>query len=546
MPSTAELPAEIERTTWDAIVVGTGMGGGTLGHALAERGHRVLFLEKGLPHLHHPHAVRGAYPDDGPEYRRLSETERLRRLMEGGRSIDEMVDLSAKKRKTFRPFIGGGTGGSSALYGMVCERLFAEDFTPRSQHPDADGSTLPESWPIRYQDLSPWYAAAERLYRVHGSADPLRPQDSPESLLPPAPLTPGNAELFEHFSARGMHPYHLHMACETLPGCQTCQGRLCTTICKNDAATCCVEPAVTRFGAQLLTEATAFRLDADRTRVARLICHWRGRELVLRGKYVILAAGALISPSLLLSSKNEHWPQGLANEHDQVGRNLMRHCIDMVVVQAKSARVVEGQSKEIAFNDLYFASDAAGMRAKLGTVQSLGPIPTLGFFLNQQGMEHMRFFRPLLRWFWKRFFTRALGLAAIMEDLPYHENRVFPAAATGPDGRQHLHLEYRFHASEERRLKVFRQEFTRILQGYRPLTLRAASDNTAIAHVCGTCRFGDDPRVSVLNCDNRAHGLDNLYIADASFFPSSGGINPSLTIAANALRVAEHLHQRLG
>ena len=162
--------------TWDVLIVGTGMGGATLGYELARQGRRVLFVEKGRSSLvPSDDSIRDRLPDDRDDLNQLSPTQRLELLARGGRSTEEVLDLSARRPATFTPFIGTGTGGSSALYGMALERLFAEDFTPRLQHAQADGTSLPESWPLSYDEFRGWYRATERLYRVHGTPDPLRP-----------------------------------------------------------------------------------------------------------------------------------------------------------------------------------------------------------------------------------------------------------------------------------------------------------------------------------------------------------------------------------
>ena len=162
-------------------------------------------------------SLRGCYPEDRDDFTRLDAAGRLDRLILGGRSIDEIEDVSGKKPVRFTPYIGGGAGGSSALYGMVLERLFASDFTPRGNFQSLGASTIPESWPIDYQQLRPWYARAEELYQVHGAPDPLRPGDVDCRLIPSPPLTPANAELAEHLHKQGLHPYQMHMGCEHLP-----------------------------------------------------------------------------------------------------------------------------------------------------------------------------------------------------------------------------------------------------------------------------------------------------------------------------------------
>lgn len=542
----AEPPHEEnpESLLWDVIVVGTGMGGSTLGYSLASAGYRVLFLEKGKSTL--PDAT-NVIRDHQPEITFTPEILRDPSAMRdafrrGGRCVDEIEDVTKSKAKRFTPFIGNGTGGSSALYGMVCERLFPADFAPRSNFPGARETTIPEAWPVSYEEMRPWYEAAERLYRVRGTPDPLRPEDAHPPLLTPAPLTPGNAELSGFLAEQGKHPYQLHVACEYLPDCQSCQSYLCARGCKNDASKICLIPALQQQGAQLLDECTVTAIEANRTKADRVICRWRGREIALRGKYIVLAAGALVTPVLLLQSKSADWPNGLGNDCDLVGRNLMRHCIDLYMIWPKLNQPITGQVKELGFNDFYHADGL-----KMGTVQSAGASPPVELLLHQPdlGAAVLRRFGRPLKWLWERFIFRGIALAAIMEDLPYHDNRILPGAA-GEDGAPGIRLQYRFRDQDKQRAREFRSRVSRTFKQYRPLPIHGGADNKPIAHVCGTCRFGNDPKTSVLDASNRVHGLDNLYVADTSFFPSSGGLNPSLTVAANALRVGAILRERLG
>lgn len=528
---------------WDAIIVGAGMGGATLGYALAHAGKRVLFIEKGPSLFAGGDAIRGQTPEEVCDLTRLAEPERNRMLARAGRSCDAVTDESGPKRRQFVPELGNGGGGSTALFGMVLERMFPADFTPRRHHADAVESTLPESWPIAYEDLAPCYAEAERLFRVRGAADPLRHDDDAANLRSPAPMSPANAQLADFLRERGLHPYPLHLACELHPGCETCQGYLCHRECKNDAGRMCLAPAVGQHGAVLLDECTVLRLEAGGTSVERVVCVRHGQEFALRGKFVALAAGALATPALLLRSKSERWPQGLANERDLVGRNLMRHGIDMIVLRPKKlAEPITGHTKELAFNDYYLRDGV-----KWGTVQSIGGIPPFLHYVGKMGpdMRFMRYLRFALGPFWEWQRKRVIVLASILEDLPYADNRVLPGEEPATEGRQAMQLQYHMREREVARAKAFNQELQTLFKPYRAFCLSVAHDNKVVGHVCGTCRFGDDPAHSVLDRDCRAHGLDNLYVVDASFFPSSAGINPSLTIAANALRVARHLLDRL-
>ena len=500
---------DVRRQDWDALVIGTGVGGATLGHALARAGWRVLFLEKGRAAHRHADTLRGGYPELACAG---EQTDCLRR---GGRLHEAVRDGA----RSLIPLMGCGSGGSSALYGMAMERLFPGDFA---------------AWPIDYATLAPYYDRAEALYGVRGGRDPLRP---PAPELPPAPpLSPVAEELHTHFRHKGLHPYRLPQACDFLPGCACCQGYLCPRGCKRDAARACLEPALDEHGAVLLDECEALRIEADARRVTGVVCRRQGQDFTLRARQVILAAGALATPALLLRSASPDWPLGLANRSGLVGRHLMRHLVDLYLVFTHAR--TDRRQKELGLSDLYLTDGQTH-----GTLQSFGVLPPAALLLDDLGRELraklpwatplLAPLRPLLAPLLDSLMARGVLLAAILEDLPHADNRVLP----GPP----LAIEYRLHTADQARLRAFRRRIRQVLRPYRFLALTQAEKNALLAHVCGTCRFGDDASTSVLDRHNRAHDLDNLWVVDASFFPTSGGTNPALTIAANALRVADTL-----
>jgi choline dehydrogenase-like flavoprotein len=534
-------PRDAERVMWDVIVVGTGMGGATLGYSLAKSGRKVLFVEKGrstLPGM--PGTIRSSIPEVAEPQASRSTKTYYDALARAGRSTDEIEDISGRFPRRFVPFLGNGTGGSSALYGMACERFFARDFTPRQDFRDPGDSTVPEAWPVTYDQMRPWYAAAEKLLKVRGQPDPLRPEAADANLPAAPPFSAENQPLVDHLAGQGLHPYHLPMACDYTDGCTTCQSYLCHKSCKNDAARNCLLPALAEHGAQLLTQCRVARLDADATQVRQVVCEHPSGMLALKAKVVVLAAGALITPVLLLNSRSGDWPRGLANGSDWVGRNLMRHVADHIEVWPEPGCKITAENKQIGLNDFYFWEGH-----KYGTVQSGGAMPPVEALTNHPGWQFkaLRLISPAARRIYERFFSGGLVLAAIMEDLPYLDNRVLPCDGPSPDGRQRLRLQYHLHASAIERRAVFLRQVKQVLEPFRTLTLGSPKNNAALAHACGTCRFGADPKTSVLDPDNRAHEVDNLYVVDTSFFPSSAGISPSLTVAANALRVAEHVNQ---
>lgn len=541
----AVTAAALERD-WDFIVVGTGMGGATLGYALARKGHSVLFLERGRSHLAGNGALTGDFAETFLARTGAPQASHKDTLMAAGRYAGEIEDISGGRPRSFIPFIGSGTGGSSALYGMALERFFATDFTPGQYHRQNTLSSLPDAWPLDYGELAPYYACAESLYRTRGEPDPLREGEA-NSYLPPQPLHPANRNLHDFLQDKGLHPYRLPMACEQVEDCRSCQSYLCSRGCKNDSSKICLAPALSEHDTNLLDECEVLRLHASRSEVSTLECSYRGASVKLRARNYVLAAGALETPRLLLNSTSELWPAGLGNSHDQVGRNLMRHYIDLYALFCGHKVERNSHVKELAFNDFYMADGS-----KLGSVQSFGFLPPASI-LVQEMQQDMRLdlgrlaaaafglVKPLVRLALDQIFSRALILASTMEDLPYRDNRVQLSGEAGADGRRRLQIHYTVREEEQARIDQMRSKMKQALRPRRYMQLQQADNNHRIAHACGTCRFGDTPRDSVVDADHRVHGVRNLYIADSSVFPSSGGINPSLTIAALSLRLADHL-----
>ena len=545
----AWIPEDPERTVWDVVVVGAGMGGATAGYELARRGKRVLFLERGRFLQREPGAERGDLGDQSSD-----PDTRLRRghwplSIEGTVRVGDGINrlqaaLSAGELDFFAP-LGCGTGGSTILYGATLERFFPSDFRPREKFPDAPGATLPDAWPIGFEELAPYYEEAERLFHVQGSPDPLHPKNG-DALTPPPALNDRDQDVFEFLTRKGLHPYRLHVGCSFQPGCDGCGGRLCLRACKSDAGWVCVVPAIERFGAKLMAECEVLRLHADASRVTSVECRWRGGTRSIRARTVVVASGALMTPVLLLSSRSEHWPDGLANRSGLVGRNLMVHCGDMIAVIPDRARPSLGFNKSLSFNDFY---EHEGK--KLGNVQSVGVAVDTGSVFGHLQQTLGKAPRWLRGWIPRLalrvaarvgafYFRNAVVFGSIVEDLPYLENRVVP----DPARKNGMRFEYRYTDDLARRNESLRRGLARRLGRTRVVTLTRPL-NLNFGHPCGTCRFGDDPATSVLDADNRAHGVENLYVVDASFFPSSSGTNPSLTIAANALRVARRIAERM-
>lgn len=510
--------ADLTETLWDVIVIGTGIGGGTAGRALAESGRRVLFLEKG-----------------GAGYRteetRLSSTlaDPVARALRGFWPDPVHAKIDGQAR-VFHAALGAGVGGSSVFYAATLERPARHDLETTEGRPHPTGG-----WPVTMADFAPWLARAEAMYHVNGGLDPL----DPGAPLPPGPdPTAADRAIMDRLQANGLHPYLLHAAVRHLPGCAACFGRKCPRPCKMDARSAGVEPALATGRATLLDRTEVTRLEVAGDRVTGVQATRDGVSLTFRATQIVLAAGALSSPRLLLASMSDTWPDGLANRSGLVGRNLMFH-LNEVFALWPGKGIAAGPSKAIGFRDLYFAQDQ-----RLGMVQAMGVDVGYGEVLHvlrerwaRHALGRGRIAREAARipaWAATQMLGSAKLFVGLLEDLPYAANRV----TYNPAHPGRISLDYSVQPELLARRALFRRLIGRAFRGNRTLFLaRAPEPNWG--HPCGTLRMGHDAVASVVDGVGRAHGMANLWVADASVFPTSMGVNPSLTIAAQALRMAD-------
>ncbi len=525
-------PQEAEGHAWDVIVVGAGAGGATAGFNLARRGRSVLFVERGKLLDKDPAVERGV------AYKWTGDPEAALNHGWWPRSFDRRDDENSAFAPS-KPPMGCGAGGSTAQFNGVMDRFRPEDFTPRQFFRNVPDTSLPEAWPVSYEEMAPYYEQAERLYRVRGTQDPLSP--SGPDLLEPPPASDKERAVFGALERVGLHPYRIHSTLERSPGCAGCPERLCPQACRNDAARVCLYPALERHGARIMASCRAVRFESKGAVVEQVICEREGRRFALRARIFIVAANAFLTPALLQRSTGDRFPNGLANGSGLVGRNLMLHAASHLFVGLKGAsRGADFQMNHgLSLNDFYVRDGT-----KLGNFHAHPEVTREEFmtylvkhragakFLPGRVISAIASMAPSLKDPWT-------SLAAIVEDLPYPGNRVSAKAGSDED------IEYTYQYPDElrHRARAMSDAFSAAvapLFEVRPLQATGALNGS---HVCGTCRFGDDPRASVLDRDNRAHELDNFYVLDASFFPSSGGINPSLTIVANSLRATDKIAQ---
>lgn len=511
---------------WDVAIIGAGLGGGLCGRMLAEAGLSVLFIERGRGHPRRAGDTLDC-TDDDPEVRRAHDCwpERLRGTVDG-RSCDGY------------PLQGTGLGGTSVYYAAALERPERHDLEPTPTMPHPTGG-----WPVGYDAFTPWFDRAQALMALSGTPDPLRPEPLPPLRDPPV-LSPAEAVLVERMRAAGLHPYRTHLAIRGGDGCRECVGCSCPRDCKMDGRSAGIEPALATGRAAVLDGAVVRRLGADRHHVTHAEVECGGEAMRIEARVFVLAAGALASPMLLLASASDDWPEGLANDSGLAGRFLMFHVGERIALWAPRGLDHRGPRKTISLRDFY-----TGDGARLGLVQSLGVGARYGVVVHELKQRYDR--SPLRRFRAGKPFIRipaaiasallgeASVFATIVEDLPDPENRV----THDPAHPNALTFTYRIPAELRQRSALLRRKLRAQLCGIRMLFL-SFQPELNLAHPCGTLRFSDDPAQGVLDRDCRAHGVDNLYVADASFMPTSTGVNPSLTIVANALRVADIIVRR--
>ena len=512
---------------FDVIIVGTGAGGGTLAHTLAPSGKRVLLLERGnyLPR-EMENWDPGAVFIDGRYI-----------------STDTWHDADGKP---FQPQVHYFVGGATKLYGAALYRLRPQDFD-ELKHVDG----VSPAWPVSYDEFEPFYTKAEWLYQVHGThgADPTEGHWSKQYPWPAVSHEPRIQGLVDDLQRGGYRPFsapcgilldEADRANSTCIRCTWCDGYPCLVHAKSDAETIAVRPALAHSNVTLLVNAEVVQLatNAAGTSVDTVVVSRAGNREEYTADVVVLAAGAANSAKILLASANDKHTNGLANGSDQVGRNYMFHNSKAVVALAKEPNDTTFQ-KTLAINDFYFGT--ADYDWPVGNIQMVGKS-------NAEAMkgEEPKLTKLAPHWSLAETARHAVDFWLTTEDLPLPQNRV----SLGDDGN--VKLEYT--SSNDEEADRLYHELKKILNHVGIAEHHVLGKNfymhmsipvAGCAHQAGTCRFGADASSSVLDPNCKAHEVDNLYVVDTSFFPSIGAVNPALTAMANAIRVGEHLVDRM-
>jgi choline dehydrogenase-like flavoprotein len=516
-------------THYDAIIIGSGAGGGTLARHLAPSGKRILVLERGGWLPREPQNISAAQVFVNNRYV----------------SADTWRYPSGKE---FHPQIHYCVGGATKLYGAALYRLRKQDFGELRHH---DG--ISPAWPIGYDELEPYYTLAEQRYQVHGARgeDPTEPPTSAPYPFPAVSHEPRIQQLSDDFAALGLHPFHApcgvmlnesSMPYSTCMRCSNCDGFPCIVHAKSDAEVLGVRPALEHDNVELLIDAEAVRLstNAAGTSVTGVVVNHSGTLQTLTGDLVVVSCGAANSARLLLMSASDRHPHGLANGSDQVGRNYMFHNSQAVLALSLEENPTVFQ-KTLGLNDFYLRGTDE-FEFPLGNIQMVGKSQAPMFRGEKPGETR---FAPT--WSLEDVARHAVDFWLSTEDLPRHENRV----TVDPQGTITIAYKATNNAPSQRLFHQLESMLGKLgMHQHHLLPHHAYLKNeipvAGVAHQAGTCRFGHDPGTSVLDVNCKAHELDNLYVVDTSFFPSIGAVNPALTAMANALRVGDHLLQRMG
>jgi choline dehydrogenase-like flavoprotein len=501
----------IDDQYYDVIIIGTGAGGGTLAYKLAPTGKKILILERG-----------GFMP---LEEQNRSNIDIFKK--ERYHAPEQWYDIAGEP---FSPQTNYAVGGNTKIYAAALLRMRERDFEAVTH----EEGISPE-WCLKYSDFEPYYTEAEQLYKVHGEMeiDPTEPEHSQPYPYKPIAHEPQVQDMVDAIAQQGLHPTALPLGLTLQDDDPT-----------NDSEVSGIAPALKYPNVRIKTDAkvTYLHTSESGTLVKAVQAEVGGKLQMFLGDIVVVACGAVNSAALLLRSANEAHPNGIANSSDLVGRYLMKHLISSVV-QPSSPNSGKFR-RSVCVNDFYWGEK--DFPYPMGHIQNTGGL--LQDIIFAEAPPILSIFSQFLPGFGlTQLATRSLGWWVQTEDLPTLENRV---RVNG----EKLFIDYTPNNSEVHQRLVYR--WTEVLKAaekttknllFQPSGLHPSGEVPlgVVAHQCGTCRFGEDPATSVLDPNCKAHGMDNLYVVDSSFFPSNPAVSPALTIIANALRVGDRLIQRL-
>jgi choline dehydrogenase-like flavoprotein len=502
----------IDDQSFDVIIIGSGAGGGTLAGALAGKGHRVLLLERG------------------------------RQMPLIDQNVAD-VDLFRKDRyhpperwfgpdgDPFAPQTIYALGGNTKIWGGVLERMRVKDF---AELPLQEG--VSSAWELSYNDISPYYDQAEQLFHVHGVAgvDPTEPPRQKPFVAPPRPLEAFFEPLRQGLQRHECKPYDLPISWSN--NAEDPSG---------DAELFGVAPAIRDSGVQLRCDAVVTRLHVNPsgTEVRGVEATIKGQAWLFQAQVVVLAAGAINTAAILLRSSNDNHPRGLSNGSDQLGRNLMKPQLTSILQLAAVPNSGRYQ-RSFGINDYYWGDKNVSF--PLGHIQSCGGVLQDALFAESPPVLSL-VSKLMPNFGLEELAARSIAWWAMTEVLPDPHNKVtvqkdqIRINYIANNREAHDRLVYRWIDT----LKAFEADPLTQVVRKAPTHPRGEAPISVMGYACGTCRMGSNPATSVVDLNCRSHEIHNLYIADASVFPSCPSIGLGLTIIANSLRLAQHLEQEI-
>ncbi|MFF1360013.1 GMC family oxidoreductase [Streptomyces sp. NPDC058297] len=496
------------KTRYDFVIVGSGMGGAAMAYALKDVGASVLLIERG-----------DFLPQEKQNWDAGAIFQRKRY-----QNAEQWYGVDGK---AFTPGNYYYVGGNTKLYGSSLVRFRREDFKA-TEH--ADGTS--PKWLFQYEDLQPYYQRAEELLRVHGDQhdDPTLKRSEPFP-YPPLGHEGTIQEAADALTRMGLTPSNLPIGIDLRDGgscirCAFCDGFPCRVLAKSDADVTFVRPALASGSVELVTNAdvTRVRTDDSGRRATGVDLTHNGASISIDADTVVVSAGAVNSAALLLRSANEQHPEGLGNSSGTVGRHYMVHNNSVMVAVHPTRKNNAEFQKTLYFNDFY-NKGTDDHPYPLGHVQLIGKLQAEMLAGQRPGIP---------KWALSYAAHRSLDWWLFTEDLPDPQNRI----TLTPKGD----IQVAWKPNNVRAHEVLVRETKKILRGMGyPLVFSQRTGIEVNSHQAGTIRSGADAAASALDANCRSHDVENLYVVDSSFFPSLPVMNPALTIAANALRVADHI-----
>ncbi len=548
----SQLPARkvpsASSDTCDILIIGAGASGGAVAWSLAKNGFKVVCLEQG------PWVKPSQFVTNDPDFEvRIRDSwnwnPNVRKLKE-----DYPVNDAAS---AIKPLMFNAVGGSTIHWTAHAPRFHPSDFRVKS----LDG--VADDWPLSYQDLEPFYDLNDDMMGCSGiNGDPANPPRSPRP-MPPVPLGKDTAVLTRGFDKLGWHwwpsdNYMNSVAYKGRAACNNCgvNGFGCRLGAKG-STDLTYWPEAIKHGADLRTSSRVYEVTTgvDGRATGARYFDQAGVRQFQKAHAVIIACNGIGTPRLLLLSKSKKHPDGLANGSGLVGKNLMFHPYSAASGHfPENLKSYQGAAANIIWSQEFYETDRArgfvrGYTFQIG--RGNAPLPTaMGLLRNAT------FASPTGRSAWgpghheefKTRFGHTMGMAAIGEDLPELHNRVeLDAHLTDSDGVPAPRVNYTLSENSKRLVAHGALMAAKVLKAagatkvsVTPLIVQGGW------HLMGTARMGDDPKNSVVDGFGQAHDADNLFIVDGSVFVTSAGVNPTPTIQAVALRVADHIVRERG